>query len=148
MLCRYLCLSRWFSFTSQLLFSSSPYSFIPAISGLIAGALYSLAPIKKWRLPRLIQKFAKAYLYPLIATEQTAVVRTNHTQPSNPNTPVVEAPRPSPIAATPLSAVASEDDIQLLVAMGFDRAAGIRALQDSGNDVQLAATRLLDGRYQ
>lgn len=52
------------------------------------------------------------------------------------------APRQVPEAVTP----PSEESIEILISMGFERDSAISVLQSTNNNVQAAATILLDGR--
>ena len=104
------------------------------VSGIAAGIIVmSISPLFKWRIPSFLTGFASKFILPLIqSTGPRSILRTLDTIPRTSTQPTPPA-APSP----------SEQDVSLLVSMGFDRDVVIRALQRSQNNVEWAAARLL-----
>ncbi|GJP67310.1 hypothetical protein CLOP_g24142 [Closterium sp. NIES-67] len=146
----------------QLLFSSGLSSIVPAVTGVIAGALYrsNALGIRKAKVPDPIARFASAWIAPLllwpsgsfsasssVAAQQLAHRRRQqqqqrHQLQQQPQRPLHHhMPPPPPVAA----AEPSPAHVESLVAMGFEREAAEGALRRARNDLHLATNLLLEG---
>uniref|UniRef100_A0A7S2WHG0 UBA domain-containing protein n=1 Tax=Rhizochromulina marina TaxID=1034831 RepID=A0A7S2WHG0_9STRA len=134
-----------------LLFSQGFASILPSSVGFFTGWLYSqdFLGMQQFRLPRLIQD-CLSFLFSRLLHERHALARPPPAAwPSwrRPGDAVPGQAAPANHAQAP-PPQASEEDILSLMQMGFERDDVVRALQDSGNNVQVAADRLLSPSYR
>ncbi|KAI9184079.1 hypothetical protein H9P43_003132 [Blastocladiella emersonii ATCC 22665] len=157
---------RFFTYAlaMQLLLAVWPASLLPAACGYVAGAAYmaNLAGVQAWRFPRVLERVAARIVAPFMGGESAppAARSTN-----------AEVPRPPPAAtgatrartnaavadahaeiatgggvgatAVPAPEPVSEENVQLLVTMGFDREQATAVLRRVGGDLNRAVTALL-----
>lgn len=88
------------------------------------------------------------YLNPLLASNAPATARSDETLPFRETRFATEIPAQRAQRAAPAEARTppTEESIETLMGMGFDRNDAIVALQTTNNNVQQAAGILLDGR--
>ncbi|KAJ1658052.1 hypothetical protein IWQ61_002639 [Dispira simplex] len=151
----------------QLIALQYPTSLVPALSGLFVGFLYhaNLGGIKKWRFPQVFQRWATRWLLPFIASGSTtrgsyATVEQMYggqvrnqpmsfsnllTQPQQASTTMGRTYMETMAEGIPQAM--SEEEIVALITMfpNVDRATVVRALQRANNDVNGAASILLEG---
>lgn len=115
---------------AQLLFSTGLRSLVPGACGLVAGAAYLSETLKLYTLalPKAFDRF-------LAPNAQEPPPDHRYSSDDGADPPSSEAFAPEP----------SEDHVESLVAMGFDRDRAIEALRASRDNVELAANRLLSG---
>lgn len=118
----------------QLLFSTGLRSFVPGACGLVAGAAYLSDSLKLYTLalPKTLDRLLASTTPPPPPdyTDGGSAPHDDHRFAA-----AAFAPTPEP----------SQDHIESLVAMGFDRDRAVAALRASRNNVELAANRLLSG---
>jgi hypothetical protein len=112
---------------------------VPTMNGLLAGYLATISPFNKFDLPDAVVSIVASVGERVVdsppgvvAPRAPRVARAAQPQP-------VFQPPPAPPSPPPESA------IQQLTSMGFEREAVIQALQQSQNNVERAADRLLSG---
>ncbi len=128
---------------AQLVFQDGWRSTLAALSGLIAGFFYrsNILNMKTWRFPRRLRNICKIYLLPVI---ETATSETTVHSSSQLRTAIHPFPNSTAnMDSFPMPSI-SEEHIQLLMNMGFDRDQVMRALLSSHNDIQRASNFLLD----
>ncbi|ORZ38963.1 hypothetical protein BCR44DRAFT_35317 [Catenaria anguillulae PL171] len=144
--------------TIQLLTLSWPTSLIPALSGFTAGSIYLANPlnIQSWRFPPAIENLASKLFSPVTANSRIPPRETN---PEPPRPTSAGAARRGSLAAAQAAldqAAAggsgsgaapeqpvSEDSVQMLVSMGFDRDRAVAVLRRVGGDMNRAVQALL-----
>ncbi|KAJ3371014.1 hypothetical protein GGF31_003744 [Allomyces arbusculus] len=131
----------------QLLAADWSHSWLPALSGLVAGAVWAtdLFGMQSWRFPRAIEKFATRFLAPLLQSPPPER-STNPEVPRPParttaanNAATTMAPNVPAMPEQPVH----QDSIELLVAMGFDRERATTVLRRVGGDMERAVQALL-----
>ncbi|KAI8812678.1 hypothetical protein BJ742DRAFT_793285 [Cladochytrium replicatum] len=138
--------------SAQLLTASWPQSLLAGLCGLAAGALYkaNFAKMKSWRIPKPIARFAQANIYPLLQSDNVRVPRGNSTTSMGGNRASEEVGGGIMAAAAASAAQRmrtmqpSEEHVSTLMAMGFEREAVVGALRAANNNVEQAATLLLE----
>lgn len=149
----------------QLAFSNGFYSIIPLLSGYVAGflSMSRMSPFSRWKpdIPQplydiglsigraigltdlsVIPSFIAASSHELqdgAVRRQNDQSTANHLNQTNQPTAIPQYDQ------MPLMTPPSEENINQLHAMGFDREAVVRALTESDNNLEHAANRLLSG---
>ncbi|TPX49543.1 hypothetical protein SeMB42_g02576 [Synchytrium endobioticum] len=139
----------------QMLWCSWPHCLIPIVCGWITGMILKsdVAPvyIKKWRIPKRIWNIFDTYFLKLIQSDApTSLSRESRSADGYASIPTTGPHRRNSTAGVempsriPSNRPPSEANIQTLVTMGFERNAVIAALQATDDDVNAAASRLLE----
>jgi len=149
----------------QLCFSAGLATLLPILSGMAAGfvCLHRGLPIQEWELPNWIynafHRFGQIFvdvpmqthnMHPRRRNAQNIMhnnirqrlVAENHNRaqfPLLPTRPAAPAPQPTLMTPPP-----SEEIVETLTSMGFEREAVLRVLQQCDNNVEVAANRLLN----
>lgn len=133
---------------------------LPVFCGIVSGFLCStpVLPIFKWQLPQFIYTFfsiaGAGFVDHPVTTQRRRRVRQNEHFFGADNNPMLQRNRvvvnptannPTPPTTANLIQPPSEEAIESLTSMGFERQAVIRTLQQCDNNVELAANRLLSG---
>jgi len=123
----------------QLAWMQSPGSLISAVAGLTAGFLHhSIGSIQRWMFPKMIRDFCSKYISPILSSSPPSF---NISPPSNfQNLTRRNPPNQTPEIVEP----PSEENIELLIGMGFTRENVVRALTQTRNNVQRATNLLID----
>lgn len=127
---------------AQLLLSNGLRSIVPGAAGLLAGAAYLSDVLKlyTWVLPKALDRFLVPRPGPgpdfSAARARQQAAAAGDAVPRH----VAEPFRRPSAPVEP-----SEDHVESLVAMGFDRDRAVAALRNSNNNLELAANRLLSG---
>mmetsp|Transcript_10967 Transcript_10967/g.15140 ORF Transcript_10967/g.15140 Transcript_10967/m.15140 type:complete len:309 (-) Transcript_10967:186-1112(-) len=143
---------------TQLFFSSGLRTVIPGLSGFLAGAAYLSDALKlyTWTLPKWFDR----WFFKPRRLDSTPMRNENPREELRERTPPAVATRVTRGDATFLnddqaaidaamtahamaSAEPSPDNIESLIAMGFDRDRSIEALRATGDNIEHAANRLL-----
>mmetsp|Transcript_19260 Transcript_19260/g.27451 ORF Transcript_19260/g.27451 Transcript_19260/m.27451 type:complete len:336 (+) Transcript_19260:113-1120(+) len=150
-------------FALQVIGSHGYYSVTPTVCGFIAGFICSTKalPISKWELPDFVYRCGASIGTPFVESRASAFtylmetgrgtnrrrdaagaalvppVRRQHHPQNQPQPPDMNLP----VAPPP----PSEEAIETLMAMGFDRESVVRVLQECDNNLEVAANRLLGG---
>ena len=152
--------SLYYLLALQVMFSEGLNSVIPSLGGLLAYYTYSIdgLGLDEFRVPRFVEIFFTTIggfvcsLIPMIEPNFNTRARgdanvnrmlaraTEGPGGGNGNNVNREADRWQTLPPP------SEEQIQSLVGLGFDRPAVLRALEGSNNDVEVAANRLLGGQ--
>mmetsp|Transcript_3830 Transcript_3830/g.5155 ORF Transcript_3830/g.5155 Transcript_3830/m.5155 type:complete len:321 (-) Transcript_3830:318-1280(-) len=155
-----------YGFAAQVLFSGGLGTFLPALCGMVAGYLYTtpIFPLSKWELPELVYNLCSSLGASFIDRNPAIMASRRHRAggvgggnrqqliggdmryggggaPVPPRPPMNNAPPAQQFQPTP----PSEETITQLTSMGFEREAVVRALQQTDNNVEAAANRLLSG---
>jgi len=151
----------------QLLISNSPSSVFSGICGIIGGLAYKSETLGlyRWKFPHFVNNFCKRFLLPLLESSSRSIQRspipipnTNRTIPTFSNTfpqtnnissqgytdqlvPTHPIMNPQ-VFGTPQPP--SDESIDLLINMGFQRQDVVEALIRSNNNVEMATHILLD----
>jgi len=152
--------------TFQLMFSHGYYSAIPLLSGYVAGflSISKMSPFSRWNpdIPGPLYNMGLSIGHAtglsdlsvipsfIVATShdlRDGSIRRRNDRPTanNFNQPNASAPIQQQYEQMPPMNPPSEENIEQLVAMGFDREAVIRALTETDNNLEHAANRLLGG---
>jgi len=135
----------------QLVWSHPPTSLVAALSGILGGLAYNspTLPLSNFRFPRFINRFCTTFLLPFLQSSDTLRPRTSARARMRPeeatDTTGWRAGR-HPIfgGMPPPGFEPSEEVIQELTSMGFDRSQVIQALRTAQNDPTLATNLLLN----
>jgi len=126
----------------QVVLSGGYSTIIPVICGFISGFLCvtQALPISKWELPQFIYNISYFFCAGLVDHPPVSIRRrmVGHPATHQQQNFLNQRPPPRPVPVAP-----SEETIESLTSMGFQREAVIRVLQQSGNNVEVAANRLL-----
>jgi hypothetical protein len=130
----------------QMAFCAFPYSVYSAGSGVLAGLLYRLTGMKRWRLsPSLIGWFDRNVGSWMPSNPNVSRPRSTFYERSTESIDsLVNAAARTSAAASPGPDPPSEDQIEQLISMGFSRAEAIRALERTNNNLPAAVAYLLD----
>ncbi|KAJ3092150.1 hypothetical protein HK100_007010 [Physocladia obscura] len=130
-----------------LVLAAAPRALVPAAIGLAVGVVLrdddADLPFARWRFPdALVALVAKLFLpllasrSPVSASSSSASSFANRLQPQpQQQQHQQQRPRPPPVI--------SEDSVNTLVAMGFERSAVVTALTSNGGSVERAAASLV-----
>jgi len=150
----------------QLLFSNSPHSVLSGICGILSGLIYRSESLglQKFRLPKFVNNLFKRFVLPMVESSRPSSQRPT-TIPISNNRPAAAPPTfanttfgvqgypeqllpgathmnfPTPPA---LRSPPSEESIELLTSMGFQRQEVLDALARCNNNVEMATHILLD----
>lgn len=124
---------------AQLLLSNGLRSIVPGVAGLLAGAAYLSDVLKlyTWVLPKALDRFLMPRPGP--GPDFSAARARQNAAAGD------AAPRHEPFQRPSAPVEPSQDHVESLVAMGFDRERAVAALRNSNNNLELAANRLLSG---
>jgi len=132
---------------------------LPVFCGIVSGFLCStpVLPISKWQLPNSMYTFfsivGAGFVDHPVTQRRRRVRQNEHFFGADNNNPMLQRnravvnPATNNPPATPTTAnliqPPSEEAVESLTSMGFERQAVIRTLQQCNNNVELAANRLL-----
>ena len=155
--------SLYYLLASQLMFSEGLDSAVPSFAGLLAYYTYSIdgLGLDEFRVPRVVETFFTTIggfmcsLIPMVEPNLNTRARGDANVnrmlarataglggPARGNGNDMNGGRDRWQTLPP----PSEEQIQSLIGLGFDRPAVLRALEGSNNDVEVAANRLLGGQ--
>ena len=122
--------------------SSSPSSVLSGACGVLAGLFYSsnFLGMKSWRVGKTLRSIGNNIFIHLLDSNSP------RRRPNATNT--VSSPEPSRQPPQPQTPEFSEEHVSTLVSMGFNRELALRALTMAGNNLERAASLLLDGRVE
>lgn len=136
----------------QLLYADGWSAVVPFSCGTAGAFLCTTPPLRlleRYELPNFLYSLARTLSGPFVETPPTPMRQPNPFLNSNGARQQQRqalrpaAMRPPPTPQFPVTPPASEEMIESLTSMGFERDAVIRTLQQCDNNVEVAANRLL-----
>jgi len=137
----------------QLLCTHFPLSFIFGIMGIVSGISYRSQTLRlhQYKLPETVNRFCKRFIFPYLKSSDPPRRQPRHTGALDLQAQQLRAGGLQdarafayPHGGTTVVPMPSEDNIQLLMSMGFERTSVIRALRTSANNVEVATNILLN----
>ncbi|EWM28854.1 Derlin [Nannochloropsis gaditana] len=157
--------SMYYAVGAQLLLGGGWKTAIPALCGLFAGILYrrNVFGMQSVLLPQVLCRGVASVLEPLLQARRPTMRGRGGAERRRRRAGMAGREQLLPggdralgrgggggreggqLAPPPPPPPASEDAIQMLMGLGFERGAVVRALQGADNNVEVAANRLLQG---
>ncbi|KAJ3159802.1 hypothetical protein HDU86_001454 [Geranomyces michiganensis] len=145
-----------YALSAQFIFAQFPQSLLSSLCGVLAGVAYDVnfLSIRSYRIPRVVREFASRLFSPFASDEPPArlagtTVEDQRRELRDRYAATMRGFPPDPAAGrVPAAAVEppSPDAVAQLEGMGFDRVRVLQALRRTGNNVQVAASFLIDNR--